>query len=86
MVTVLRIDGMRVVIYVNDHQPAHVHVFGDGEAKINLLGAQDTPDLVWADTMTRGEVRRAMRMVVEHQRFLLQRWEDIHGRADRRPN
>ena len=40
MVTVLRIDGLRIVIYVNDHQPAHVHVFGDGEAKINPGGAQ----------------------------------------------
>jgi hypothetical protein len=83
MVTVLRVDGLRVVIYVNDHQPAHVHVFGDGEAKINLLGAEHTPDLVWADKMTRGEVRRAIRIVIEHQEFLLQRWEDIHGRTDR---
>lgn len=78
----LRVDGLRVVIYVNDHHPAHVHVFGDGKAKINLLGPQNTPDLVWADKMTRAEVRRAIRMVVEHQGFLLQRWEHIHGRAD----
>lgn len=39
MVTVLRAHGLRVVIFVDDHQPAHVHVFGDGQAKINLLGA-----------------------------------------------
>ena len=82
MVTVLRADGLRVVIYTNDHQPAHVHVFGDGETKINLLGPGGTPDLVWADRMTRGELRRAVRVVVEHQAALLQRWEDIHGRAD----
>ena len=81
MVTVLRADGLRVVIYVNDHLPAHVHVFGDGEAKINLVG-NGAPNLVWADSMTRGEVRRAMRVVVEQLAFLLQRWEDIHGRAD----
>ena len=37
MVTVFRAHGLRVVIFVNDHKPAHVHVFGDGEAKINLL-------------------------------------------------
>ncbi len=36
MVTVLRADGLRVVIYTNDHLPAHVHVYGDGEAKIGL--------------------------------------------------
>ena len=38
MVTVLRAQGLRVVIFLNDHHPAHVHVFGDGEAKINLSG------------------------------------------------
>jgi hypothetical protein len=79
MVTVLRAHGLRVVIFVNDHQPAHVHVFGDGEAKINLLGSEGAPALVWADGMSRGEIRRAMRTVTEHRTALLARWEDIHG-------
>ena len=82
MVTVLRVHGLRVVIFVNDHQPAHVHVFGDGEAKINLLGRDGAPALVWADAMSRGEIRRAVRIVAEQQAFLLARWEDIHGRPD----
>ena len=82
MVTVLRAQGLRVVIFVNDHLPAHVHVFGDGEAKINLCGAEELPELVWADSMSRGEVRRAMRLATEQQAFLLARWEEIHGRAD----
>ena len=82
MVTVLRANGLRVVIYLNDHLPAHVHVLGDGEAKINLIGFQGGPELVWVDNMTRSEVRRSMRIVAEQRAFLLQRWEDIHGRAD----
>ncbi len=40
-----------------------------------------TPNLVWADNMIRGEMRHAMRIVIEQQAFLLRRWEDIHGRA-----
>jgi Domain of unknown function (DUF4160) len=56
MVTVLRAYGLRVVIYTNDHDPAHVHVFGDGEAKINLLSADGPPALIWAVGMSRGEV------------------------------
>ncbi|HYI83613.1 MAG TPA: DUF4160 domain-containing protein [Acetobacteraceae bacterium] len=83
MVTVLRAHGLRVVIYANDHRPAHVHVFGDGEAKIDLLGGPGgAPALVWADGMSRGEVRRALRLVAEQHAFLLARWEDIHGRVD----
>jgi hypothetical protein len=80
MVTVLRAHGLRVVIFANDHEPAHVHVIGEGEAKINLLGASGAPELVWADGMNRGDLRRAMRLVLEQQAFLLARWEEIHGR------
>jgi len=82
LVTVLRAEGPRVVIFVDDHQPAHVHVLGDGQARINLTGAGGTPELVWAYGMTRGEVRRAMRIVVEQRAVLLARWESIHGRPD----
>ncbi len=81
MVTVLRADGLRVVIYLNDHAPAHVHVFGDGEAKIDLLGPNGVPEVVWADGMTRGEVRRAMRLVTLTREILLHRWEKFHGRT-----
>ncbi|MGI4946917.1 MAG: hypothetical protein ACRYHQ_41235 [Janthinobacterium lividum] len=43
MVTVLRAEDLRVVITVNDHVPAHVPVFGNGEAKINLAGPGAPP-------------------------------------------
>jgi hypothetical protein len=57
MVNIYRAFGLRVVIFVDDHEPAHVHVFGDGEAKINLIGSGDAPELVWAIGMKRNEVR-----------------------------
>jgi hypothetical protein len=79
MVTVWRADGLRIVIFVDDHLPAHVHVFGDGHAKINLYGADGGPHLVWADGMNRGEVRRAMRLVSEQRELLRARWREIHG-------
>ena len=82
MVTVLRAQGLRVVIFSNDHRPAHVHVFGDGEAKINLLGVDGAPELIWADAVGRGGVRRALRVVSEQQAFPLARWREIHERAD----
>lgn len=78
----LRVHGLRVVIFANDHPPAHVHVIGDGEAKINLRGANGAPELIWADGMHRGDLRRAVRLVIEQQALLLARWEDIHGRVE----
>jgi Domain of unknown function (DUF4160) len=36
MPVIYRKDGCRFVIYLNDHGPAHVHIIGDGEAKIAL--------------------------------------------------
>ena len=82
MATVFRAHGLRVVIFVDDHQPAHVHVFGDGQAKIDPLGAGGAPELIWADRMTRTEIRQAMRIVIDQQAMLLTRRENIHGRLD----
>ena len=79
MVTVLREHGLRFVIFVNDHEPAHVHVFGDGEAKINLDGPEGAPELVWTVGMSRADVRRAMRTAGEYRDRLLQEWRRIHG-------
>jgi hypothetical protein len=79
MVTILRAHGLSIVIFVDDHEPAHVHVFGDGQVKVNLVGANGAPELVWATDMKRGDVRRAMQVVVEQQEFLLAKWRTIHA-------
>jgi hypothetical protein len=79
VITVLRQAGLRFIIFMDDHEPAHVHVFGDGQAKINLLGPDDAPELVWAFGMKRGEIRIAMRIVSEQQDRLLAKWRQIHG-------
>ena len=79
MVTIHRAHGLRVVIVADDHEPAHVHVFGDGHAKVNLVGPDGEPELVWAEDMKRNEVRRAMAVVTEHQAAFLARWRDMHG-------
>ncbi len=73
--TVWREDGFRVAIFVDDHMSAHVHVLGDGEAKINLndLG------LVWARGLSRGEPRRASRRVDRRRADLLVTWNEFHG-------
>ena len=77
MVTILKRSGLRVVIFTDDHEPAHVHVFGDGEVKINLT--EDGVELVWAYHMTRRDVRQSLALVAEHREAILAKWRAIHG-------
>jgi hypothetical protein len=41
--TVLRLAGLRVAIYPNDHRPAHVHVMGNGLEAVFELNCPDGP-------------------------------------------
>jgi hypothetical protein len=44
--TVFRFDGLRAMIYPNDHRPAYIHVMGGGrEAIFNLRCPKGPPDL-----------------------------------------
>lgn len=79
MVTVHREVGFRFVIFTDDHEPAHVHVLGDGHAKINLIGAGGRPELVSNDGLKAGDLRKVMRIVAERQAMLLEQWEACHG-------
>lgn len=70
MVTVLWENGFRVIIFTDDHEPAHVHIIrGDGDAKINLV---PEVHLVWSRGMKRREAREALRIATENQQLLLE--------------
>lgn len=76
MPTVLRKDGFRVVIWINDHEPMHVHIFtGEGEAVINIEDAK----LVQVWEMSPRLVRQAKRIVEENREILAEKWRKIHG-------
>jgi hypothetical protein len=79
LVTVLRACGLSVRIYKDDHPPAHVHVVGDGLAKVDLDADGAQPALLWTRGMTRSEARRALALVTENRGELLARWREIHG-------
>lgn len=79
MITIDRAHGLRIVIFLDDHEPVHVHVFGDGHMKVNLIGPDGAPKLVWTEKMSKADIRRAMRTVREKQAEYLARWEEIHG-------
>jgi len=79
MVMIYRAHGLRVIIFTDDHEPAHVHVFGDGQAKINLIGPDGSPALVWAEDMKANDLRRAVQLVRDQQELFLAKWGEIHG-------
>jgi len=82
MPTVLRFEGLRVVIYPNDHRPAHVHVIGKGcEAVFNLNCPAGQAELRENYGFSRREIRGVETWLRERQSALCKAWEDIHGSA-----
>lgn len=82
VIVVHRAHGFRFVIYTADHEPAHVHITGPGQAKINLLGPDAEPEVVWSIGIKRSNLRRLLAEVTEHRRHFLEEWERIHGHSD----
>ena len=80
--TVLKFAGLRVVIYFNDHRPAHVHVIGPAcEALFHLNCPSGPVELrenfrfSWRDIATiENELAKSLDA-------LCQTWEQIHGLA-----
>jgi hypothetical protein len=82
MVVIHRAHGYRFVIYTQDHDPAHVHVIGDGQAKIDLLGADGLPELVSSIGIKQSDMRRLLTEATERRHAFLLAWERLHGPAD----
>ena len=80
MPTVHRFHGLRVVIYPNDHRPAHVHVMGKGCEAVFRLNPPSGP-LDLRENFGFSERDLAM-IAVELDRQLVQlylQWSAIHG-------
>jgi hypothetical protein len=82
MPTVLRFGKLRVVIYLNDHRPAHVHVIGRGsEAVFNLNCPAGPAELRENYGFSRRELSHIQTVLAEHLEELCRAWEVIHGIA-----
>ena len=80
MPTVLRIEGLRVVVYPNDHRPAHMHVIGRGcEALFNLSCPAGPVELRENYGFSRREIARIHSALAGHLAELCAAWERIHG-------
>jgi metal-dependent HD superfamily phosphatase/phosphodiesterase len=80
MPTVLRIGGLRVVIYPNDHGPAHVHVIGgDEEAMFNLHCPDGPPELRENYGFKQSDFSAIIDALSAALTVLCQEWSKIHG-------
>jgi len=80
MPTVLRFGGLRVVVYPNDHRPAHVHVIGRGhEAVFELNCPQGGVTLRENYGFPRRDLARIERALLQNLAALVAEWEKIHG-------
>jgi len=80
MPTVDMIDGLRVVIYPNDHRPAHVHVIGrDCEAVFKLNGPEGAPELRENYGFSSGDLSKIKAALTAGAARLCAAWSKIHG-------
>ncbi|MET0366762.1 MAG: DUF4160 domain-containing protein [Methylobacterium sp.] len=81
MPVVYRFDGLRVVIYPNDHRPAHVHVKGsEGEAVFILHCPNGPPSLRESFGFNRRDLGLIIDEVARVLAILCAEWSAIHGR------
>ena len=75
-----RIDGLRVVIYFNDHRPAHVHVIGGGcEAVFDLTCPKGPPELRENYGFASGRLLAIRAALMAQLAVLCAEWRRIHG-------
>lgn len=71
---------MRFVLYLDDHDPPHVHVISQGgEMKVFLFGPEGRPVMDYSIAMNTNDRRRAMDIIERHSADFHQRWQEIYG-------
>ncbi len=79
MPTVARIGAFRVVVYPNDHRPAHVHVIGGGcEAVFNLNCPGGPPQLRENFGFSIVHVGKIKAAIADNLAGLCAAWNRIH--------
>jgi hypothetical protein len=81
MPTIGRIDQLRIVVWPNDHRPAHVHVIGpDSEAVFNLNCPEGPAELRESFGFRLSELRRIEAALSNRLGALCVSWKEIHDR------
>ena len=77
--TILRFGAFRIMIYTDDHEPAHVHVLGRGGQAIFVLNCSAKDVSVRARRkITLRDERRIAAFLMENLGILCEAWERLH--------
>jgi hypothetical protein len=80
MPTILRFRNFRVVIYLDDHEPAHVHVQGPGVRATFYLNCPEGPVLVRENFGVSDRDLAALGLFLsDNLGVLCAAWEELHG-------
>jgi hypothetical protein len=80
MPTIARLHQLRVVIYFNDHRPAHVHVIGSGEEAVFNLNCPHGPPVLHENFgFTKSQIYQLRAELSSKLPELCKAWRDIHG-------
>lgn len=83
----LTFDGIRFVVYSNDHPPRHVHGFlSETEIIVDLrtdgnVALADRKDSVRPANAKKSDIRKILASAARHFEELVALWEEIHGKA-----
>ncbi|OWQ90261.1 hypothetical protein CDN99_12870 [Roseateles aquatilis] len=81
MPTILKFDGLRAVIYLNDHRPGQVHVMGQGcEARFDLRCPHGPLELRENHFFTHARLNRIAALLGGQVQRLCKDWRTLHGR------
>jgi len=74
MPTIMRVDGYRLFFFSDDHPPPHVHIEkGDGYVRIEIISLEVTNRY----QLSSKEVNKLIRLVKQHQQFLIGAWNEF---------
>ena len=80
MSTVAEIKEGRVVIYSNDHRPAHVHVIGPDHEAVFYLNCPDGPIELRENYGFKSRAITQIKNELEDIRLeLCKKWSEVHG-------
>jgi hypothetical protein len=79
MATLFRVGSYRIVLYSNDHRPAHVHAVGEGHARFLLGTSADGVQLIEQHGVPARELRRIAGAITLRHAECLAGWRKHHA-------